>query len=1318
MSAPTARSVVAPQAYRAPMRRWTIGVDTGGTFTDCIARCDDGRVVRAKVPSSGELRARVTRASGQTLRIAGLPKVPNGFWAGFELACDGHAPRAVIQSRTVDGAGTGDRTSGEPGAWSARSAGPSLPLEQELDLETPSGPALPPGSVVRLRAHCGAPALAVRVALGQPLSEPLEDIDLRVGTTIGTNALLEGRTARVLLVTTAGHEDALAIGDQRRRDIFALAPSRRPSVACASAGVRERMAADGTVVTAVHVADVDAAARAAVQRGCQSIAVAFLHSGVNPEHEREVAQRLASAAPHVVASADVATSTAFLPRANAAAIEAALRPALGAFVDSLRSDAAGADLFLSASSGSPVPARDFMAKDSLLSGPATGVAAAAHAALACGFERCVTLDVGGTSADASRATAGVPDLARQTVVAEVELASPCVAVESVAAGGGSALWWDGSALRVGPRSAGASPGPACYGAGGPLTLTDAQLLLGRIDSVSMPIPMDVSAARRAATALLEEVRAARDPSISLDSLLLECIAIADESMAGALRASLAREGESASDHALVAFGGAGGLHACAIAGLLGMPAVVLPADAGLLCAQGAMSVPLRREESRIALIRIGEREWDTRVRTIVGDAYTHARDALLRWGVPTSRLGRRTITLSVRRSGQEEGLPIRVPDPMPDTTGLAATLTQGFRSAWIARFGTAPDDRPLEIEQVRVEVVAGDTLTHEASSDAPSARHAGHPRRREGPCVLPSAGSTAWVPEGWCAEDGPGGAVILRRTPASIPPERAVGAPASIPAERAAGAPASLSTERAAGALAAAAAEMGEQLRRTALSVNVRDRLDFSCGILDSAGRLIVNAPHIPVHLGALGACVRAVLASHEVAPGEVWCVNHPRYGGAHLPDVTVLAAVHERDDPHNAGAHLGFVAARAHHAEIGGTRPGSMPPDATCLAQEGVVIPPTLLSRGDAGHFDAIDALLRSGPWPSRSPAENIADLRAQVAALVTGRNALRAIAARAGVASLRDACECIARASAAASRRAIASLAHPPVGGDATHTVTLDDGTPLTVRMARPDPQSLTIDFSGTGGPHPGNLNMPESVTRATILYVMRLLVARAHGSDGLGLPVSESLLDPVSLHIPCGCILHADIGEDPSHSPAVAVGQTDTAQRLVDLLLGALGIAAESQGTMNNLLFGTEEWGFYETICGGAGGSIDGPGHSAIHTHLTNTRITDVEVLERRHPVRVERFAVRRGSGGAGRAPGGDGAVRAIRFLCDAAGSFLSQHRSSAPAGLGGGAAGSPGSQRVEHADGHVTHIGGRAAFDARPGDLLVIETPGGGGFGASA
>ncbi|MBU3729662.1 MAG: 5-oxoprolinase, partial [Phycisphaerales bacterium] len=880
-------------------------------------------------------------------------------------------------------------------------------------------------------------------------------------------------------------------------------------------------------------------------------------------------------------------------------------------------------------------------------------------------------------------------------------ASPCVAVESVAAGGGSVLWCDGSALRVGPHSAGANPGPASYGHGGPMTLTDAHLLLGRIDPAQMPIPIDVQAAARAADALLAQANACRSAPLSRDALLLECIAIADETMAGAMRASLARAGESARDHALVAFGGAGGLHACAVADLLDMPAVILPADAGLLCAQGACDIPLQREESRVALIEVGSSGWHDRAVAIIADAHDAAQRALDRWGAPRQDRDA-SLMMSVRRHGQDEGLPLAMAMRSTSPEMLAREIRVAFRDAWRARFGTDPDDRPLEIDEIRIRCGSGHSASGMRRRDEGVAVH-------DGPAVLSRMGSTAWVPAGWRIRPHTDGACVLtRRAAGEACVQSYHGMHHRAPQD-------TLSTERIASALAAAAAEMGEQLRRTALSVNVRDRLDFSCGILDASGRLIVNAPHIPVHLGALGACVRAVMSARAISPGDVWCVNHPRYGGAHLPDVTVLAPVHERDGPEDPGAQLGFVAARAHHAEIGGTRPGSMPPDARHLAEEGIVIAPKLIVSGGRERLGDVERLLRSGPWPSRSPHENIADLRAQVAALVTGRDALRAIAARAGTASLECACERIATASAAAAREAIRSLGGLALGNPVLHEVQLDDGTPLRVRIARPAPDELHLDFTGTGGPHSGNLNMPESVTRASILYVMRVLVALARGTGSLGLPVAESLLDPVRITLPRACILSADITEDAAASPAVAVGQTDTAQRLVDLLLHALGLAAESQGTMNNLLFGGRDWGFYETICGGAGGSAAGAGCDAIHTHLTNTRITDVEVLERRHPVRVERFAVRRGTGGAGAHPGGSGAIRAIRFLAPAAGSFLSQHRASPPRGIHGGTDGARGTQRIEHADGTVTTLSGRTAFDAQPGDLLVIETPGGGGYG---
>lgn len=1300
------------------MARWTIGVDTGGTFTDCIARAADGEIRRSKVPSSARLRATVVRIDApllegastrcrQRLLVKGLPAVPGGFWAGFE-ASPGSVPSDEPARFLIV-------ASGAPDAHAIDHPHAEVTLTQ-LDIEcaSPGSEVMGEGSALEIWGPCGAPVLAARIALGRPLVQSLADAELRVGTTIGTNALLEGRAARVLLVTTAGHEDALVIGDQRRADIFALAPSRRPPLSVASAGIRERLAADGTVIVPVQASDIDAAASACIAHRCDAAAVALLHAGVNPAHELLVAEGLrARGVGLVVASHELAVSSAFLPRAQAAAVEAALAPVLGRFIRSIGADAPDTPLFLSASSGSPVPASDFRAKDSLLSGPATGVAAAARAAQACGHRLCVTLDVGGTSADAARATDGVPDVARITSVGGIELASPCIAVESVAAGGGSVIWHDGHALRVGPRSAGAHPGPACYGRGGPLTLTDAHLLLGRLDPTSMPIPIDAGAAEAAADALVAQLSRADRSGASAtgygdrSAVLQEAIALADESMAGAIRTALARAGESAANHALVAFGGAGGLHACAIADHLGMDTVILPADAGLLCATGAAGTSLRHAESRLVLAEVGGTGWHERLSSAVESATDAAHATLARWGVGSSGVGPASLSLRLRRAGQEESLVIEL-DPSlceaasaePQRRACAVALRDAFASAWRVRFGTPPDDRPLEVEQVTVEV----SQAVDGSADATAPAQAAKAERVAGPGSVSRIGSTAWIASGWTAEPHPSGAMVVRR---ALLPQHA------LPRETALGT--AMSTERIASALSAASAEMGEQLRRTALSVNVRDRLDFSCGILDVDAMLVANAPFIPVHLGALGACVRAVRAAVDIRPGDVWCVNHPLFGGAHLPDVTVLAPVHERDDPADPGAHLGFVAARAHHAEIGGTRPGSMPPDADTLAKEGVCIPPTLISRHGMDLSAQVDVLLRSGPHPSRSPSENMADLRAQVAALVCGRDAIRRIARRSGIHSLREAHASIRCASARAAREALASLAAPDVGIPRAHEVQLDDGTRLCVRIHRPSTETLELDFTGTAPSHRGNLNMPESVTRATILYVIRLLVAQDAGADGMGLPAAETLLDPVRITLPPGSVLAPDLALDPSASPAVAVGQTDTAQRLVDLLLHALGLAAESQGTMNNLLFGGPDWGFYETICGGAGGSIAGPGASAIHTHLTNTRITDVEVLERRHPVRVERFCVRRGSGGAGASPGGDGAVRAIRFLAPAAGSFLSQHRMSAPKGLAGGIDAHRGTQRLERHGGSHEALAGRASFDVHPGDLLVIETPGGGGFG---
>ncbi len=495
----------------------------------------------------------------------------------------------------------------------------------------------------------------------------------------------------------------------------------------------------------------------------------------------------------------------------------------------------------------------------------------------------------------------------------------------------------------------------------------------------------------------------------------------------------------------------------------------------------------------------------------------------------------------------------------------------------------------------------------------------------------------------------------------------------------------------------ALAREMGELLRRTALSVNVKERLDFSCALLDPTGNLVVNAPHIPVHLGALGLCVRQVVAALPLQAGDVVVTNHPAFGGSHLPDVTLISPVFA-----SSGERLGYVASRAHHAEIGGTRPGSMPPGARCLAEEGVVIPPTLLVRGGEPSWPVIEALLREAPYPSRAVAENLADLAAQLAANHQGERALVALAEQHG----RDLVLAAMRSLAAvAGERMAAALAKLPAG-ERRAVELLDDGTPIAVRIEI-EGSRATIDFAGTGGVHPGNLNAPPAVTRSAVLYVLRLLL-------GEPLPLNEGLLAPIDLRVPPG-LLNPPFATEPALAPAVVGGNVETSQRVVDTLLKALALAAGSQGTMNNVLFGNASFGYYETVAGGCGAGPGFAGESAVHSHMTNTRITDPEVLELRYPVRLRRFAVRHGSGGRGHFPGGDGVVREIEFLAPCDLSILSQHRQSGGYGLAGGEAGQPGRQRVLRADGTVEEL---RAIDGRsvgPGDRLLLETPGGGGWG---
>ncbi len=1259
---------------------WEIGVDTGGTFTDCIARSGDQETVRAKVLSTAAVRGRLLsiRSLILTLEID-LPladQTIDSFFRGFAVRLAGAA-------NLFDSSKSTHQESQVVSARRLTSGTLELTIDRESAFENVNSAVKE--IFVDLIAPFEAPLLAVRLAIGRPHPLPLTDCRICIGTTRGTNALLEGRVTPVTLFVNEGLEDILSIGDQRRLDIFARAPSKMRAIERNSVGVPARLSHDGKDVRPLDEQLMRSRAREAFRQGSRTAAIALLHSDPTRAsavaHELKVAEILREEGFAWISFSHQCGSTSrFEPRARAAVVDAALSGPVGEFIQSIAHSSSGAEILMMTSAGGLIPAVAFQPRESLLSGPAGGVAGAAAIAAACGFHRCVTLDMGGTSADVARVD-GAPEMRDETTVGPVSIASACVAVESVAAGGGSILWWDGEAMRVGPRSAGASPGPACYGTGGPLTLTDANVLLGRIDRTQFAIPISLDAAQEQANVLHAHIANSRR-KMSIQEMLESFIAIADEAMACAIRAVTVRRGVDPADHALVAFGGAGGLHACAVAQRLGIRTVVYPADAGLLCASGISRAPITRIVTSLVLCALSDCDpplWDRLLQL-----QDRGRNEMGLLGISeSSTVITRQIAL-MRLAGNDESVEVEIPPHCRRNT-LVESLTAGFRLRFREIYGFDPDQhRKIEVERIRLHIEA-------SRSNAAFTRDAFVQNNQpvEGPTTIMRRDSTAFVAAGWTSHHHANGAMIFNRVSEVTTT-------------------AANTHELLAAQLGSIATDMGEQLRRTAVSPNIKDRLDFSCGLLDSQGFLVINAPHIPIHLGALGSCIRSVKIEHDFKPGQVVVVNHPRFGGSHLPDLTVITPIFTE-----SSELIGFAANRAHHAEIGGSRPGSMPPDATSLAQEGVVIEPTVIVEDGTARFDRIENQLRSGQWPSRLIDDNLADLRAQVAANELAVTRMRRLVSECTIASLRATCDRLRESARRAAEHAIELLPSDiPISQER-----LDDGTILCVRMKRSsNPTRLEIDFTSTANTHPRNLNAPSSVTRAAVMYSIRVLVGQFLGADGPAFPLNEGLLDPVQITLPNATILSPDFSGSPEACPACAIGQTETSQRLVDLLWRCFDLAACSQGTINNLLFGNARFGFYETIAGGAGATCDGDGESGVHTHISNTRITDAEVLERRYPVRLEAFRVRLNSGGTGKYRGGHGLVRRIRFLEGVDLSFLSQHRVESPYGLSGGAPGMKGSQRIIRADGRIEDVAGIIAARMESGDQFEIETPGGGGFGS--
>jgi 5-oxoprolinase (ATP-hydrolysing) len=1135
---------------------------------------------------------------------------------------------------------------------------------------------------------------------------PSEYIDaIKMGTTVATNALLERKGASTLLVVNEGFADLLEIGHQTRPRLFDLAIRKPAPLYAAVEDVKGRIDIGGRVLVPL---DEDAAHAMFARRraeGFEACAIALIHAWQFPQMERQLAALAREAGfSHVSVSHAVSPLIGLVARGRTTVADAYLSPVLRRYVDRLAARLGDSRLYFMQSNGGLAGAAQFQGKDAILSGPAGGVVGAARTAEAAGIERIIGFDMGGTSTDVSL-YAGHWERSLDTEVAGVELRVPMMAINTVAAGGGSMLHFDGARFRVGPDSAGADPGPACYRRGGPLTVTDANVLVGKIQPRHFPAifgprgdePLDADVVARKFDALAREVEAAtgrpQDPHAIAEGFLR--IAVAN--MAQAIKQISLEKGHDAGNFTLQCFGGAGGQHACLVADELGMASVLIHPLAGVLSAYG-MGLADQNVILQQAIERPLDEEAQAVAEQVLARLASEAEAALTKdEHAPLTRIP----TVSLRYEGTDNALGVPF--------GRLDEMRASFDAAHRRHFGFSTPERAIVLESVSAEIIRrGEAVvtaklppsdgnppspldhvslwsggeSHPAQVYDRDLLRAGH--RIEGPALIREAIATTVVEPGWAAEVGEGGELLLRRA-AAREGNAILDTAKSDP----------MLLELFNNLFMAVAERMGVVLRNTSTSVNIKERLDFSCALFDAEGNLVANAPHVPVHLGAMGESVRTVLARGSLKPGDMVVLNNPFNGGTHLPDVTVIAPVFDED-----GRDIRFfVGNRGHHADIGGITPGSTPPDSTTLEQEGVVIDDFLVLDGGLFRERELRALLAGAPYPARSPDTNVSDIRAQIASNKCGIRELQALVARYGWLAIRAYMGHVMANAEESVRRVIDRI------GDGSFDYEMDDGSRLrvavTVDHAR---REATIDFSGTGAESKGNFNAPPSVTRAVVLFVFRSLVAE-------DIPLNEGCLKPLKIVIPPGSFLA------PTPGSAVVAGNTEVSQAMCNALFGALGASASSQATMNNFLFGNARHQYYETICGGAGAGPGFAGASAVHTQMTNTRITDPEILELRHPVLLETFAIRRDSGGNGRHRGGDGVIRRIRAREKMTVSLVASRRTVAPFGLDGGSDGAVGRQWTLRADGHREDLPGIARAELEPGDAITIETPGGGGYGKS-
>ncbi|MFF7727018.1 hydantoinase B/oxoprolinase family protein [Streptomyces sp. NPDC008001] len=1138
---------------------------------------------------------------------------------------------------------------------------------------------------------------------------------VRMGTTVATNALLERTGERTVLVITRGFRDALRIGYQNRPRIFDRRIVLPEALYERVIEVSERVTADGTVLRPPGLRALAAELRRAYDDGIRAVAVVCMHSSLHPEHEEaigELARRLGF--PQVSLSGRVSPLMKLVPRGDTAVADAYLSPGLRRYVRQVADRMPGVRLMFMQSNGGLAEAGRFRGKDAVLSGPAGGIVGMARMAQLAGFGKVIGFDMGGTSTDVSH-FAGAFERVVTAQVAGVRLQAPMLDIHTVAAGGGSVLHFDGSRYRVGPDSAGAHPGPACYRAGGPLTVTDANVMLGRIQPAHFPrvfgpdggSPLDADVVRSGFAGLARDIGARTGDERSPEEVAEGFLQVAVANMAAAVKRISVQKGHDVTEYALTTFGGAGGQHACAVAGSLGIRTVLVPPMAGVLSALGiglADTTALREQSVELPLTEASME----RIHAVAGDLEEAARAVLRAEDVPAGRI-RVARRARLRYDGTDTAVTVSLAGP--------SAMTEEFASVHRAMYSFLLD-RPVIVEALSVEATGLTPQPDARSLAGPGPEPGSAPaagtvplytggawrdvplREREllrpgsvvdGPAVITEANATTVVDPGWRARSDTTGHLVVER----------VAEPAGSGVEAAAD-PVMLEIFN--NLFVSVAEQMGARLESTAQSVNIKERLDFSCALFDPGGSLVANAPHIPVHLGSMGTAVREVIRRRAgtMRPGDAYAVNDPYHGGTHLPDVTVVTPVFEErpEDPGRRAdpAILFFVASRGHHAEIGGMTPGSMPAGSRTIHEEGVLFDNWLLVQdGRLREAETLE-LLTGAPYPSRDPATNLADLRAQIAANRKGVEEVGRMIGHFGPDVVRAYMRHVQDNAEESVRRAVVSLA------DGACRYEMDSGAVIAVRVAVDRGQrSMTIDFTGSSPQLATNFNAPTSVVNAAVLYVLRTLLAE-------DIPLNDGCLRPLRIIVPAGSMLA------PRHPAAIVAGNVETSQAITGALYAALGAQAEGSGTMNNVTFGNDRHQYYETVASGSGAGPGFDGAAAVQTHMTNSRLTDPEVLEWRLPVLVDEFAIRGGSGGAGRWRGGDGAVRRLLFREPMTVSVLSGHRRVPPYGMAGGAPGALGSNRVERADGTVTPLAGCDSAEVLPGDFLVVETPGGGGYGS--